>query len=99
MPRNLEIRPRPPFSSETCLCADLTYSLLLAYRSSKDVKVKSMSQRGGEGGKAARRLCVIMTIIVSNHFSRFFGQPQSRTRTYDLIGRTLKRNKWDPSDT
>jgi hypothetical protein len=46
MPRNSGIRPRPPFSSETRLCADLTFSLVLAYRSSKDVKVKSMRQEG-----------------------------------------------------
>ena len=62
---------RPPFSSETCLCANL----VLAYGSSKDVKVKSMIQERARarGGKAARRLLVEMTItiIVSNHFSRF----------------------------
>jgi hypothetical protein len=101
--RNSGIRPRPPFSSETCLCADLPLaSRLQKLKGCQGEKYELGG--GGEGGKAARRLYV----EDDNDNNRFeplltlFDKPQSRTRTYDLkhlTGRTSKRNKWDPSDT
>jgi hypothetical protein len=70
--RNSGIRPRPPFSSETCLCADLP----LASRLQKLKGCQGEKYESGEGEGAVMplggfTLKMIMTIILSNHFSRF----------------------------
>jgi hypothetical protein len=63
--RNSGIRPRPPFSSETCLCADLP----LASRLQKLKGCQGEKYELGGGGEGFT-LKMTMTIIVSNHFSR-----------------------------
>jgi hypothetical protein len=90
--RNSGIRPRPPFSSETCLCADLTFLLGSRLQKLKGWQGEKYepARRGRGGGNAARRLYVemIMTIIiVSNHFSRFLvNRSRGHRRTTSSAG-------------
>jgi hypothetical protein len=70
MPRNSGIRPRPPFSSETCLCAYFGSRL----QKLKGCQGEKYDSGGGEGAVmplGGFTLKMTMTIIVSNHFSRF----------------------------